>query len=205
MQLRRGRPWGAAATPFLPRFSLAKHIGGNNVSSSSISASAGSWISSSFKTSAASRNFAARNHGFELTAQSRMIYIPCFQSMATRNPIEMPVRARARACVQVDMVTRFPLVPVLVRLDDFARGVNLFSLSLSLSLSLSFPPIFPSFSFFCEEENKRRERIRKKRVFSSSEFLRTFYEVYGYIRPVSSSFLSRAVPSQRARVDGTGK
>ena len=48
-----------------------------------------------------------------------MIYIPCFQSMATRNPIEMPVRARARACVQVDMVTRFPLVPVLVRLDDF--------------------------------------------------------------------------------------
>ena len=39
--------------------------------------------------------------------------------MATRNPIEMPVRARARACVQVDMVTRFPLVPVLVRLDDF--------------------------------------------------------------------------------------
>jgi len=37
--------------------------------------------------------------------------------MATRNPIEMPVRAHARACVQVDMVTRFPLV--LVRLDDF--------------------------------------------------------------------------------------
>jgi hypothetical protein len=29
--------------------------------------------------------------------------------------------------------------------------------------------------------------------------------VYGYIRPVSSSFLSRAVPSQRARVEGTGK
>jgi hypothetical protein len=49
----------------------------------------------------------------------RMIYIPCFQSMATRNPIEMPVRARARACVQVDMVTRFPLVPVLVRLLSF--------------------------------------------------------------------------------------
>ena len=63
-RLRRGRPCGAAATPFLPRFSLAKHIGGNNVSSSSISASAGSWISSSFKTSAASMNFAARNHGF---------------------------------------------------------------------------------------------------------------------------------------------
>ena len=47
----------------------------------------------------------------------------CPQSMATRNPIEMPVRARARACVQVDMVTRFPLVPVLVRLDDFDGGI----------------------------------------------------------------------------------
>ena len=123
--------------------------------------------------------------------------------MATRNPIEMPVRARARACVQVDMVTRFPLVPVLVRLDDFARGVNLFSLS--LSLSLSFPPIFLVFLFFCEEENKRRERIRKKRVFSSSEFLQTFYEVYGCIRALFSTSRARAVPSQRARVEGTGR
>ena len=43
--------------------------------------------------------------------------------MTTRNPIEMPVRARARACVQVDMVTRFPLVPVLVRFDDFDGGI----------------------------------------------------------------------------------
>jgi len=31
-----------------------------------------------------------------------MIYIPWFQSTATRNPIEMTVRVRARACVQVD-------------------------------------------------------------------------------------------------------
>ncbi len=90
-----------------------------------------------------------------------MIYIPCFQSMATRNPIEMPVRARARACVQVDMVTRFPLVPVLVRLDDFARGVNLFSRSFSLSFSLSFPPIFPVFSFFATKKiNGEREYVK---------------------------------------------
>ena len=75
-----------------------------------------------------------------------------------------------------------------------------------VSLSLSFfSPNFPSFSFFCDEENKRRERIRKKRVFSSSEFLQTFYEVYGYIRAVFSTSLARAVPSQRARVEGTGR
>ena len=135
-----------------------------------------------------------------------MIYTPCFQSMAIRNPIEMPVRARARACVQVNMVTRFPLVPVLVRLDDFARGVNLFSLSLSLSFFLFlFPQFSLCFFFFCDEENKRRERIRKKRVFSSFEFLQTFYEVYGCIRAVFSTSLARAVPSQRARVEGTGK
>ena len=45
----------------------------------------------------------------------------------------------------------------------------------------------------------------RKRVFSSSEFLRTFYEVYGCIRAVFSTSLARAVPSQRARVEGTGK
>ena len=78
-------------------------------------------------------------------------------------------------------------------------------LSLSLSLSLSFPPIFLVFLFFCDEENKRRERICKKRVFSRFEFLRTFYEVYGCIRAVFSTSLARAVPSQRARVEGTGK
>ena len=65
----------------------------------------------------------------------------------------------------------------------------------SLSFSLSFPPIFLVFLFFCDEENKRRERIRKKRVFSSSEFLRTFYEVYGCIRAVFSTSRARAVPS----------
>ncbi|CAL6377167.1 unnamed protein product [Bathycoccus prasinos] len=54
-------------------------------------------------------------------------------------------------------------------------------------------------------QNKRRERIRKKRVFSSSEFLQTFYEVYGCIRAVFSTSRARAVPSQRARVEGTGK
>ena len=37
--------------------------------------------------------------------------------------------------------------------------------------SFSFlSPNFPCFFFFCDEENKRRERIRKKRVFSSSVF-----------------------------------
>ena len=39
-----------------------------------------------------------------------------------------------------------------------------------------------------------------KRVFSSFEFLRTFYEVYGCIRAVFSTSLSRAVPSQSARL-----
>ena len=62
---------------------------------------------------------------------------------------------------------------------------------------------FPQFSlwffFFCDEENKRRERLCKKRVFSRFEFLRTFCEVYGFIRAVFSTSLSRAVPSQRAR------
>ena len=79
------------------------------------------------------------------------------------------------------------------------------SLSLPLSFSLSFPPIFLVFLFFCDEENKRRERIRKKRVFSRFEFLRTIYEVCACIRALFSTSLSRAVPSQRARVEGTGK
>ena len=39
-----------------------------------------------------------------------------------------------------------------------------------------------------------------KRVFSSFEFLRTFYEVYGCIRAVFSTSLSRAVPGQSARL-----
>ena len=42
------------------------------MSSSSMFASAGSLIRSVLKTSAASMNFAARNHGFELTAHSRI-------------------------------------------------------------------------------------------------------------------------------------
>jgi len=87
-----------------------------------------------------------------------------------------------------------------------SRGKSPFSFSFSFFFSFSFlSPNFPCFFFFCDEENKRRERLCKKRVFSRFEFLRTIYEVYGYIRPVSSSFLSRAVPSQRARVEGTGK
>jgi hypothetical protein len=53
MRRRRGRPCGATGTP---RFSLAKHIGGNIMSSSSMFASAGSLIRSVFKTSAASMN-----------------------------------------------------------------------------------------------------------------------------------------------------
>ena len=68
-----------------------------------------------------------------------------------------------------------------------------------------FSPNFPSFFFFSTKKNKRRERICKKRVFSRFEFLRTFYEVYGCIRAVFSTSLARAVPSQRARVEGTGK
>ena len=68
-----------------------------------------------------------------------------------------------------------------------------------------FSPSFPFFFFFCDEENKRRERLCKKHVFSSSEFLRTFYEVYGCIRAVFSTSLARAVPSQRACVEGTGR
>ena len=73
------------------------------------------------------------------------------------------------------------------------------------SFSFLFPNFPRKFFFFCDEENKRRERLCKKRVFSRSEFLRTFYEVYGCIRAVFSTSLSRAVPSQRARVEGTGK
>ena len=61
------------------------------------------------------------------------------------------------------------------------------------------------FFFFCDEENKRRERLCKKRVFSRFEFLRTIYEVCACIRAVFSTSLARAVPSQRARVDGTGE
>ena len=86
-----------------------------------------------------------------------------------------------------------------------SRGKSPFSFSFSFFFSFSFlSPNFPCFFFFCDEENKRRERLCKKRVFSRFEFLRTIYEVYGYIRPVSSSFLSRAIPSQRARVEGQG-
>jgi len=64
MHPRLGRPRGAATTSWtvLPWFSLAKHIGGNTLSSTSRFVSAGSLICSVFKTSAASRNFAARNH-----------------------------------------------------------------------------------------------------------------------------------------------
>ena len=73
----------------------------------------------------------------------------------------------------------------------------------------SFFFFLPQFSlcffFFCDEENKRRERLCKKRVFSRFEFLRTIYEVYGFIRAVFSTSRARAVPSQRARVEGTGK
>ena len=72
-------------------------------------------------------------------------------------------------------------------------------------VSLSFPPISPVFFFFCDEENKRRERLCKKRVFSRFEFLRTIYEVYGCIRALFSTSHTRAVPSQSARVEGTGK
>ena len=87
-----------------------------------------------------------------------------------------------------------------------SRGKSPFSFSFSFFFSFSFlSPNFPCFFFFCDEENKRRERLCKKRVFSRFEFLRTIYEVYGYIRPVSSSSLARAVPSQRARVEGTGR
>ena len=69
-----------------------------------------------------------------------------------------------------------------------------------------FPPNFPLFFFFfCDEENKRRERLCKKRVFSRFEFLRTIYEVYGCIRALFSTSHTRAVPSQRARVEGTGR
>ena len=76
---------------------------------------------------------------------------------------------------------------------------------LFLFLFLFLFPILLVFLFFCDEENKRRERLCKKRVFSRSEFLRTFYEVYGCIRALFSTSLARAVPSQRARVEGTGK
>ena len=75
-----------------------------------------------------------------------------------------------------------------------SRGKPPFSFSFSFFF---FSPIFPVFSFFCEIHG---ERQCKKRVFSSSEFLRTFYEVYGCIRALFSSSLSRAVPSQCARV-----
>ena len=72
--------------------------------------------------------------------------------------------------------------------------------------SFSFlSPNFPCFFFFCDEENKRRERLCKKRVFSRFEFLRTIYEVYGCIRALFSTSNTRAVPSQSARVEGTGK
>ena len=41
-----------------------------------------------------------------------VIYVPYFESMAARDPIEKPLRARACACIQVDMLTRFVLVAV---------------------------------------------------------------------------------------------
>jgi len=75
-----------------------------------------------------------------------------------------------------------------------SRGVNLLSLSLFLFLF----PIFPVFSFFATKKING-ERLCKKRVFSSFEFLRTFYEVYGCIRAVFSSFLSRARSPVNAR------
>ena len=75
-----------------------------------------------------------------------------------------------------------------------SRGVNLLSLSLFLFLF----PIFPVFSFFATKKING-ERLCKKRVFSSFEFLRTFYEVYGCIRAVFSSFLSRARSPDNAR------
>ena len=80
-----------------------------------------------------------------------------------------------------------------------SRGKPLFSFSFSF-----FPQFSQFFSFFAKK-NKRRERKCKKRVFSRFEFLRTFYEVYGCIRAVFSTSLARAVPSQRARVEGTGR
>ena len=68
------------------------------------------------------------------------------------------------------------------------------------SFSFSFlSPNFPCFFFFCDEENKRRERLCKKRVFSRFEFLRTFYEMYGCIRAVLSTSLSRARSPVNAR------
>ena len=50
-----------------------------------------------------------------------LIYALNFEGVTTRNPIEIPVRTRAR--VQIDMVTRFPLVPVLVQFYDFDGGI----------------------------------------------------------------------------------
>ena len=62
--------------------SLVKHIGGNMLTSSSMFASAGSLIRSGFKTLAASMHFAARNHGFELTAHSRVRRLYTFSGIS---------------------------------------------------------------------------------------------------------------------------
>ena len=47
-----------------------------------------------------------------------------------------------------------------------SRGKPPFSFSFSFSFSfLFFSPIFPVFFFFCDEENKRRERLYKSAYF----------------------------------------
>jgi len=45
--------------------------------------------------------------------------------MATRNPIENPVRTSACSCVQVNMMTRLSEVAVRVRLNDFNGGIGI--------------------------------------------------------------------------------
>ena len=87
----------------------------------------------------------------------------------------------------------------------FRYRYKIYRFLFSFSFFFFLPQFSPCFFFFCDEENKRRERLCKKRVVSRFEFLRTIYEVCACIRAVFRSSLSRAVPSQRARVEGTGR
>ena len=62
-----------------------------------------------------------------------------------------------------------------------------------------------SLSLLERKKDNRTNRQREVVFFLSSAFTATSFALPGCIRAVFSTSLSRAVPSQRARVEGTGR
>ena len=127
-----------------------------------------------------SSNFKLRN-----TTQSTSLSFRFLQLFHFTTWLENFLKTSEDQVIKASVVIRFDVVYPRVSLSVKSKSVLFYS--------------------FFATENKRRERKCKKRVFSSSEFLRTFYEVYGCIRAVLSTSFARAIPRQRARVEGTGR